>query len=81
MANGLPSFTDWKEARRWRALVLKQHGWRQQRIAEVLGVSKGAVSPWVTLICERGEEGLRARSRFGAPARLSIGHKMGQVLH
>ena len=36
--------TDWREGRRLRAFELKQQGWPQQRIAEALGVSKGAVS-------------------------------------
>jgi transcriptional regulator with XRE-family HTH domain len=36
--------TDWREGRRLRAFELKQQGWSQQRIAEALGVSKGAVS-------------------------------------
>ena len=61
---------DWQEARRWRALVLKQQGWQQQRIAEALGVSKGAVSQWITLVREQGAEGLRTRPRSGAPCRL-----------
>ena len=73
MASGFSSASDWKEARRWRALILKQYGWRQQRIAEALGVSKGAVSQWMALVREQGEEGLRARPRCGAPPRLSGG--------
>src|SRR4029450_1568178 len=39
--------TDWREGRRLRAFELKQQGWSQQRIAEALGVSKGAVSQWM----------------------------------
>ena len=35
--------TDWREGRRLRGFELKQEGWSQQRIAEALGVSKGAV--------------------------------------
>jgi transposase len=71
MARGLSFSTDWKEVRRLRALELKRRGWRQQRIAEALGVSKGAVSQWMTLVREQGKEGLRARSRSGAPPRLT----------
>jgi len=65
-----PIPTDWQEARRWRALVLKQQGWKQQQIAEALGVSKGAVSQWMTLVREQGAKGLRTRPRSGAPCRL-----------
>ena len=71
MAIGLSIPTDWKEARRWRALALKQQGWKQQRIAEALGVSKGAVSQWMAQVRAQGEDGLRARPRSGAPRRLT----------
>lgn len=45
--------TDWREARRLRAWELKKQGWKQSRIAEALGVTRGAVSQWV----EKGEKG------------------------
>jgi predicted transcriptional regulator len=38
---------DWKEGRRMRAYELQQQGWKHQRIAEALGVSKMAVSQWM----------------------------------
>lgn len=37
---------DWREARRWRAWEFKQKGWRPSKIAEALGVTRGAVSQW-----------------------------------
>jgi transposase len=40
--------TNWREGRRLRAWELFQEGWPQQRIAEALGVSKGAVSQWLS---------------------------------
>ena len=40
--------TNWWEGRRLRAWELSQEGWPQQRIAEALGVSKGAVSQWLS---------------------------------
>ncbi len=70
MAIGLSPPADWKGARRWRALALKQQGWKQRRIAEALGVSKGAVSQWMATVREQGAGGLRARPRSGAPPRL-----------
>jgi transposase len=62
---------DWKEARRRRAYELKQWGWKQQRIAEALGVSKMAVSQWMRTAATQGIESLQARSRSGAPRRLT----------
>lgn len=70
MATINPYPQDWREARRWRALALKQKGWKQRRIAEGLGVSEGAVSQWLTTAREQGEQALQAHLRPGAPARL-----------
>ena len=63
--------TDWREGRRLRAFELKQQGWSQQRIAEALGVSEGAVSRWIKRLREEGVEGLRHKPPPGAPSRLS----------
>jgi transposase len=71
MAKELPTPSDWQEARRWQALALKQQGWQQQRIAQALGVTKGAVSQWMATVREYGAQGLRARLRSGAPPRLN----------
>lgn len=57
---------DWREARRERAWELKQKGWKQQAIAEALGVSAGAVSQWMTRVQEKGPEALRRQPRKGA---------------
>jgi transposase len=54
---------DWKEGRRFRALELHEQGWPGSRIAEALGVSRGAVSQWLTRARERGREGLRRQPR------------------
>lgn len=63
--------TDWREGRRLRAFELKQEGWKQQEIADALGVSKGAVSQWMKRAEKEGVEGLRHKSPPGAPPRLS----------
>jgi transposase len=55
------SAKDWKEARRLQAWHLKQKGWAQRQIAEVLGVSEAALSHWLTRARERGPEALRYR--------------------
>jgi transposase len=62
--------TDWREGRRLRAFELKQKGWKQQEIAEALGVSKGAVSQWMKRAQQEGVEGLRHKPPPGAAPRL-----------
>src|SRR3712207_8222537 len=64
--------TDWREGRRLRAFELKQLGWSQQRIAEALGVSKGAVSQWMKRARHGGgPKALKRRLAPGARPRLS----------
>ena len=67
------SATDWREGRRLRAFELKQQGWSQQRIAEALGVSKGAVSQWMKRARDGGggSQALKRRPALGATPRLS----------
>lgn len=63
---------DWREARRLRAWELQQQGWKQNKIAEALGVTDGAVSQWLARARAEGVEGLRTRTSPGAPVRLSV---------
>ena len=64
--------TDWREGRRFRAFELKQQGWSQQRIADALGVSKGAVSQWMKRARHGGgPQALKRRPAPGATPRLS----------
>jgi transposase len=63
--------TDWREGRRLRAWELKQEGWPQQRIADALGVSKGAVSQWMKRGRQGGVQALKRQPAPGAPPRLS----------
>jgi transposase len=59
--------TDWREGRRFRASELKQQGWSQQRIAEALCVSKGAVSQWMKRARDGGGvEALKRQPATGA---------------
>jgi transposase len=62
---------DWREGRRLRAWELKKEGWPQQRIADALGVSKGAVSQWMRRGREGGVESLKRQPAPGAQPRLS----------
>src|SRR5215207_1175772 len=64
--------TDWREGRRLRAFEFKQQGWSQQRIAEALGVSKGALSQWMKRVRDGGgAQALKRRPAPGARPRLS----------
>jgi len=62
---------DWREARRMRAWELKQAGWKSIKIAEALGVTRGAVSQWFKEAEVEGVEALRKRRGGGPKARLS----------
>jgi transposase len=62
---------DWREGRRLRALELYEQGWKAVRIAEALGVTRGAVSQWLKAAREGGREALRRRPRGGTAPRLT----------
>lgn len=66
-----PRYKDWREGRRFRALELHEQGWGVSAIARALGVSKGAVSQWLSRAREQGPEALRSRPHPGYPPRLS----------
>lgn len=70
--------TDLKEYRRFRAWELRQEGWTQQRIADALGVTQGAVSQWLKQAREGGgPEALRRRKAPGATPRLTPTQRAG----
>lgn len=62
---------DWQEGRRLRALALYEEGWKAIRIAEALGVTRGAVSQWRAAARVGGREALRRRPRRGHPPKLT----------
>lgn len=62
--------TNWKEERRKRAWALHQEGWSQKKIAEVLGVTPGAVSQWIKRGLKEGADGLLHPKVPGRPSRL-----------
>jgi predicted transcriptional regulator len=61
MSNSKLGTRDWKAQRRLQALTLKRKGWKQKAIAAALGVTKGAVSHWLTGADKQGEAALQAR--------------------
>jgi predicted transcriptional regulator len=62
---------DWREARRLQAWELKKKGWKQSKIAEALGVTRGAVSQWIKAVREGGVEALRHRKGGGPIASIN----------
>src|SRR5947209_4379781 len=62
---------DGKEGRRRRAWELSQQGWKQKDIAVALGVSKGAVSQWLSRARTQGVEALRRHPAPGPQPKLS----------
>ena len=62
---------DWREARRQRALELADAGWKGIRIAEALGVNKGAVSQWLSRREEQGADAFKTKPRTGRPPKLT----------
>jgi transposase len=72
---GAPPKADWREERRKRAWDLKQQGWKQQAIAQALGVSEGAVSQWLKRGRVGGRAALNAHPPKGAAPRLSAAQK------
>ncbi len=63
--------TNWREGRRLRAWELFQEGWPQQRIAAALGVTKGAVSQWLSRAKADGPQALRHRKPPGRRSKLT----------
>jgi transposase len=75
MKTSTPLPKDWREGRRLRAWELYQQGWPQNKIAEALGVTEGAVSQWITKGKAQGPEALRHQPSPGAPPKLSPGQR------
>jgi len=67
--------TDLREYRRFRAWELHQQRWKQQVIAEALGVTQGAVSQWLTRVKDEGQQALHHRKAPGAKPRLTLEQK------
>ena len=63
--------TEWREARRLQAWKLKEKGWSPVKIAEALGVTRGAVSHWFKQAEQAGVEALDRRIGGGPKPRLS----------
>jgi transposase len=60
-----------REARRYRAVALLSEGHGVCHVAQLLGVTPGAVSQWKTSYEAGGEAGLRSKKHPGAKPKLS----------
>ena len=65
-----PKIKDWRTERRYRAWALHKRGWKNITIARALGVTKGAVSQWLSTAQQQGQAALAGQPRPGRPARL-----------
>ena len=72
-------YTNWREARRFRAYALAHAGWSQTAIAEALGVTQSAVSKWLTAAAA-GPQALRARKSPGRPVKLTAPQRATLVI-
>jgi transposase len=61
----------WSEERRLQALDLRRQGLTQQKIAEQLGVTQGAVSHWLSRAASDGVGALQNHKPAGSKPRLS----------
>lgn len=66
---------NWREYRRLRAWEMHQQGYRQQAIADALGLTQGAVSQIIARARAGGVEALRQRKPQGAKPRLTAAQK------
>ena len=62
---------EWQEKRREQAYELAQAGWQQKAIAAALGVSKGAVSQWLSRAEKNGKAVLKGHPAPGGQSKLS----------
>lgn len=76
-----PKTKDWRTERRHRAWALHKRGWKNITIARALGVTKGAVSQWLSAAQEQGEAALAGRPRPGRPARLTSVQRQALVAY
>lgn len=76
-----PKARDWRTERRYRAWALHKRGWKNITIAHALGVTKGAVSQWLSTVQQQGSVALMGRPHPGRPARLTPAQRPALVAY
>jgi len=66
---------NWREYRRMRVWEMQQQGYKQQEIADALGLTQGAVSYIIKRAKAGGKAALCHHKSPGAPARMSMEQK------
>src|SRR5258705_10572375 len=69
---------DWRAGRRLRAGELHQQGWKHTDSATAVGITPGAVSPWMARGRAGGVTAVRTRTSPGAPVRLPATQPAGR---
>ncbi len=64
------------EQYRFRALELREKGWKVNKIAEAFGLSAGSVSHWFTNVERNGKEILKSRKAKGKEPKINLGERL-----
>ena len=64
------------EQYRFRALELREKGWKVNKIAEAFGLSSGSVSHWFTKVERNGKESLRSRKAKGKEPKINLEERL-----
>jgi transposase len=67
------------EQYRFRALELREKGWKVKKIAEAFGLNYGSVSHWFTKANRNGKNSLKSRKAKGKEPKISINERI-QIL-
>lgn len=62
-----------REQYRYRAIELREKGWKVNEIAGAFGMHPGSVSRWLTTYRAKGKDALASTKSSGRPRRLSVG--------
>lgn len=64
------------EQYRFRALELREKGWKVNKIAEAFGLNSGSVSHWFTKVERTGKESLKSRKAKGKEPKIKLNERL-----